>query len=859
MATATEQAGHPLEQLKEILENLRFPERLDAHPWADSLTVQAAVVNNPSLTSKKPGAQLVLTVGELFRQTMPTTPPQHSAKRLDTRWGRFGILAANYFAPLLYGRLYPRSLREAWRRIDPAILLFVYELPAEELKPEQIKAYQLLGDELDLPANSTISDWHRDGLQELAESFVAREQSLSLSTGKASILLEEGTNQGGKTAAVNGARVWIWRLGAYAAAAAVLVAGVLLGVKAYDIYQRVQVVRQDISALSAIDAGSFEPATLRQVGPLLAKTHEDVVAVQAEVSPFLWLTRRLGWVPVHGGDLKYADELLATAAGGTDAASQTYLAAIPIWDAVQESQDLQASQLTQMLIATSPALLRAQATLREASTSRQRINDAELSPDVRGPLTRMDTLLSALDGGLSLGLSVPGLLGGTASGPKTYLILVENEDELRPTGGFIAAVGKAVVWNGGLIDLEIEDSYAVDDINKAYPVAPWQMQSFMNIPIMVFRDASWFTDYPTAVRWAEYLYAYTYSYSVDGVIAIDQHVMEQVLSVTGPVYVSAINATVSAENLRTVMRAQKIPPSPDQRDPDWHRKQFMNPISAAILERLTSGQGVSWEKLLRAMMDALDQRHLLVQLDDPTLAQLLSERGWDGAVRSAGGDFLMVVDTNVGYNKTNAVVSSRLVYDVDLTDTATPRSSLEVFHQNEAEGQPGPCDERPSNLDPTTQEAWYAIDRCYYDYLRVYVPAGTQLTAATPHPVTRDEMVMLEANVPARVDILEEPIENVQGFGTLLVVPMQGSLETDFQFGLPATILQPGAQAGELVYALKIQKQAGTVAVPVTVRVHLPQGAQVESAVPNFSQDGDNILFDLDLKTDIGIRIRFRP
>ena len=56
--------------------------------------------------------------------------------------------------------------------MDQAILLFVYEKPAEQLTPEQVTAYWLVGDGLDFPASSTISDWHRQGMQELAELFV---------------------------------------------------------------------------------------------------------------------------------------------------------------------------------------------------------------------------------------------------------------------------------------------------------------------------------------------------------------------------------------------------------------------------------------------------------------------------------------------------------------------------------------------------------------------------------------------------------------------------------------------------------------------------------------------------------------
>ena len=52
---------------------------------------------------------------------------------------------------------------------------------------------------------------------------------------------------------------------------------------------------------------------------------------------------------------------------------------------------------------------------------------------------------------------------------------------------------------------------------------------------------------------------------------------------------------------------------------------------------------------------------MLIQVDDPILAGLLSRYGWDGAVIPPPGDFLMVVDSNVGFNKTNAVIGTSSV------------------------------------------------------------------------------------------------------------------------------------------------------------------------------------------------------
>ena len=286
----------------------------------------------------------------------------------------------------------------------------------------------------------------------------------------------------------------------------------------------------------------------------------------------------------------------------------------------------------------------------------------------------------------------------------------------------------------------------------------------------------------------------------------------------------------------------------------------MNPIAAAILDKALSGKGVSWERLLSSMLDELNQRHILVHLDDPVLQRLLTERGWDGSVARTAGDYLMVVDTNVGYNKTNAVVRSQLVYDVDLQDLSAPTSNLAVFQQNDARGPPASAIRSEPTSINLRRSIGMLIDRCYYDYLRVYVPAGTYLTSATPHPVTRAEMYMLDQDVPARVDRLDENLEGLQGFGTLLVVPMGGTLETDLHFGLPNGILQADPRSSEQIYELRVQKQAGTEAIPITIRVHLPTGARLSSVSPtNFVQEGANLLFDLDLATDANIRIEFRP
>jgi len=152
--------------LKTILENLDQPENLNDHPWAKSPMVAELCKRIPGSCDLAPGEQLVQAINGLFRLTMPGTPPRRGI-RLDSHWGEFGILASQYFAPLEFNLPYPATLRESWQNIDRAILLFVFN-NIEEVSEQDRYNYQLIGDEPEVAPNSTISDWHRKGIEQFS-------------------------------------------------------------------------------------------------------------------------------------------------------------------------------------------------------------------------------------------------------------------------------------------------------------------------------------------------------------------------------------------------------------------------------------------------------------------------------------------------------------------------------------------------------------------------------------------------------------------------------------------------------------------------------------------------------------------
>jgi len=853
------------ETVKQVLRDLNRPGRLDEHPWTRALFVREALSKEGALAEQPPGQRLLVALAGLIPLMRPAAPPRDGV-RLDSRWGEFGLLAALYYAPLLHGRPVPTSLRDAWARIDASIQLCLSASPPGDMPGVDPGSFRLVADEPEVAPVSTISDWHRKGLERLTDIVLTRERFLASSGMGASPILEpelqaersEDPGSEQNEAASGTRRRQLWRVIPLALGAVILLALLLLGLKARRIVQAVSLLEGDLSGFQEIMSGSPDLARIASLGPDLERLKTHVDSLRAEAEPFLWLAPSLGWVPEYGCDLAAAPALLDLAGNLADASLLAYQAAQPLLEGAADSEvSLDSAVLNEQLVLAQPRYQAARDSLEGVYAARAEIDSACLSPRLRAPLeTQLDPLLPILDDGLSLAVSIPGLLGADEQGTKTYLVLIQNSDELRATGGFITAVGSFVLNKGELLSYQFESSDRFEDWSKPYPQAPWQLSRYMDIPVLVLRDANWFSDYPTTAIWAEYLYAYTGNHSVDGVIAIDQQALIYLLEALGPVSVPGESAPVSHDNLVAYMRSAKQRP-PGVEIWEWapNRKDFIGNLASAILDKLFSDRAVSWDDIGRAMLRALEERHILLQVDDPTVTALLARHAWDGALRPGNGDFLMVVDTNMGYNKTNAVVGQKILYDLDLADPARPAGSLVVFHENQAQGVES-CQIRERNLSPEDQWLLYNIDRCYWDYLRVYLPAGTSLVRATPHEVPGEWTINAEA-VAAQVDPLEEEIEGVTGFGTLLVVPGGGSLATSFDFALPPRVVsaQPGSNLRS--YSLTVQKQPGTLAVPITVLVRLPDGAQLVSATPAARLENGALQFQADLRTDLHIEIVF--
>jgi hypothetical protein len=560
--------------------------------------------------------------------------------------------------------------------------------------------------------------------------------------------------------------------------------------------------RLALTDLNRIEAIARDPKTeaLPALKEHVAALDTHLMATRAAARPFLWLASRLGWLPSVGPSLRALPPLMNVAAELAGGGHQALDALDPILSLAGPTRqgDLVA-QAVPALAAAVPEFAVAEARLARAEQERATIT-GHLHPRLAGLVERVDRILPLARTALKAAQVAPALLG--ANGPRTYLILAQNNHELRGTGGFISAVGFVRLDGGRIADLKLVDSYAVDNFEQPHPLPPPALSEQMGAQLLLLRDSNWSPDFPTTAQVARALYQQDQGVATDGAIALDLEAVRLMVGALGSLNLEGIDEPVTAENAIAKMKQAWEAPTDSQtsiqdgESGEWwlKRKDFMGELMTTALGKLQGGADLNPAALARALMAMLEERHLQIAVDDPTLSALLGERGWDGALQpQEGNDFLAVVDSNVGFNKANAAVEQEIAYRVGPGSNGI-EATLTLTYTHTAPALPAsePCDRAPRygrSYDDLVQ-------RCYWDYLRVYTPAGSELLAA---------------------DGLKRAVVAPGEHGTTVLAgdfvlrPSERHTVT-LRYRLPFA-------AGSVPYRLDVRKQAGTLAPPLSVTV----------------------------------------
>lgn len=328
------------------------------------------------------------------------------------------------------------------------------------------------------------------------------------------------------------------------------------------------------------------------------------------------------------------------------------------------------------------------------------VNAKDYAPDIKKALT-----------------VVPEMLGVGSVIPKRYMIIMQNDKELRPTGGFWTNYATFKIQDGLLqSDFTSKDFYSIDyaiDVIDAYydfPDAPPAYTKYLKVERWYARDTNSSPDLPTSIDNFMFYYNLGVKYApaeikpIDGIITIDTKVIEELMGVTGPVTVNGL--TYNSDNV--VLELERIA-SLSQRE-QINRKGVLGDLMEAMLVNVFESKTDVWSKLIDKGVDLAVRKHIQAYSFNEEAQSLLEKYNLAGRITDpVDGDYAYVVSTNLGGDKTNWFVNKTVDHILQKEGDRWVRTEKITYKYD----QPG--------------DEYAPFVKRFRDWVRVYTPANTEL------------------------------------------------------------------------------------------------------------------------------------
>lgn len=401
--------------------------------------------------------------------------------------------------------------------------------------------------------------------------------------------------------------------------------------------------------------------------------------------------------------------------------------------------------------------------------------------------------------------------------PRTYMVIFQNDKELRPTGGFITAYTIARVDKGRFDPILSSDIYDLDNKYKPVVKAPDQFPKYLKGIYVAqnrfrLRDMNWSPDFETSMDMFSQEIKKAGVSNIDGIIAVDTQMLVNLIQILGKVNVASFG-TYTADIVPDCNCAQvvyelekfsdtegaivwsenepgKIVFAPKNYD---NRKKIIGPLMNQILSATLGQPDEKIPLLFEAAIRSITEKHVLFYLLDNEAEQAVKAFGIAGDVKDSGsGDYLYINDANLGGRKSNLYVTQEVAQEVD-KKTGYIEDTLTITYKN-----------------PEKQDGW--LNSILPNWVRIYVPKGSEL-------ISKDGF-----------EDFSDPYEEFgkKVFAGFVSIRPQGVAKVIIKYKVPISI--------DKEYRLLIQKQPGKEAPMYTV---------------NFGKNNEEFL----LKTDKEIRL----
>jgi hypothetical protein len=266
---------------------------------------------------------------------------------------------------------------------------------------------------------------------------------------------------------------------------------------------------------------------------------------------------------------------------------------------------------------------------------------------------------------------------GTA--PKTYLLVFQNYDELRPTGGFIGTYGVLKLSSGAIKELKIESVYNLDGSLISNIAAPGPFQP--DIKKWGLRDANWFADFPTTAQKLMYFYEKAKE-TTDGVIAITPKMFGQLLQLTGPIEMKDYGVTLTPDNFQDMVQLKTSVEYDKQLN---QPKKFLADFAPILLDKLKGLNQDQWLQLMQIVNENFMGKNIMLYSADVQTQSKIEAMGFAGQISEVPHDYLSVVNANLGGTKTDLNMQQDIDLKTDIAADGSLVNTLTITRTNTAQ------------------------------------------------------------------------------------------------------------------------------------------------------------------------------
>jgi len=341
--------------------------------------------------------------------------------------------------------------------------------------------------------------------------------------------------------------------------------------------------------------------------------------------------------------------------------------------------------------------------------------------------TQLSQLKSITDGAVSfiqqakpLVKVLPSLLGEPKE--QKYLVLFQNDKELRPTGGFITAYAIFRIDHGVIYVDNSNDIYNLDTTIGNKPIAPRPIALYLpKVNQWNLRDTNLSPDFVKSMDDFNVLYKKAGGYQpVSGIIAVDTHALVSAMNILGDITVGGVNYSTKIDprcQCPQVIYQMEVYADQPVQFVKSNRKGFIGDLLYAILQKaFSSSPKKYWGPLLQAMIGDINQKHILFDLYSSDAQSGIEALNAAGRIQDFSGDYLHVNDTNFGGAKSNLFLTQAVTQEYKVSGDGSITKTVTISYKNPF--PPSDCNLEHGNL------CLNAIQR---DWLRVYVPKGSTL------------------------------------------------------------------------------------------------------------------------------------